>query len=164
MDKNKLLDEIKDNSLDELETIYETQKDLYSEEEMKVIKERIEQYKKEKLNKLLPKEIECSKCFGMNPFKNDECTFCGAKLNKEKYYSLDYYDNKSNERNDLEESESYLFQYIISFLIPLVGFILGAIMMGKDDSEKVDVGKKCVITGIVSIVIYVVITMVIINS
>lgn len=48
MDKNKLLEEIKDNTLDELEFIYDSQKDLYSEEEMAIIKEKIEQYKKKR--------------------------------------------------------------------------------------------------------------------
>ena len=165
MDKNKLLEEIKDNTLDELEYIYETQKDLYSEEEMEVIKEKIEQLKKEeraKIEKMLPKEIECTKCFGKSPFENDNCIFCGAKLEKEKYYSLEYYENQE-ENNNYEDSESYTFQYVFSFLIPLIGFILGAIMMSKDDEEKVGVGKKCIILGILSIIISTIIIVASIN-
>ena len=37
--------------------------------------------------------------------------------------------------------------------MPLVGFILGAIMMSKDDEEEKSVGKALVILGILSIVI-----------
>lgn len=157
MNKEKFLEEIKNNTLEELELIYETQKDLYTYEEMEIIKNKIEYFKnkeKEKIEKLLPKEIECSKCFGPNPFKNEECTFCGAKLNKEKYYDLEYY-NKEDE--EIEKNQSYLFQYFMSFLIPIIGFILGAIMMTKDDDEKVAIGKKCIIMGILSNVIYIII-------
>ena len=155
MDKEKFLEEIKDNSLEELELIYETQKDLYSEEEMIIIKSRISDFKKkeeEKLKKLLPNEIECPKCFGPNPFENNECSFCSAKLNKEKYYNLEYYENdKAND--EIEEKTSYAFQYIISFLIPLVGFILGAILLSKEEAEEKEVGKICIMTAIMSMVI-----------
>ena len=82
--------------------------------------------------KLLPNEIECPKCFGPNSFSNDNCSFCGAKLNKEKYYNLEYY-NKDKEN---EEKTSYSFQYIISYIIPLVGLILGAILLSKEEIEK----------------------------
>lgn len=167
MDKNKFLEEIKDNTLDELEYIYETQKDLYSEEEMKIIEEKIEQFKREereRIEKMLPKEIECTKCFGMNAFENDYCTYCNAKLDKQKYYSAEYYETLEDENNSDEESESYTFQYIISFLIPLIGFIVGAIMMTKDNKEKVSVGKKCIVIGIFSIIIFTIIIMTMINK
>ena len=157
MDKNKLLEEIKDNTLDELEFIYDSQKDLYSEEEM-------EQYKKEeraKIEKMLPKEIECPKCGGPNPFKNDTCSFCGYKLNKQKYYNIDYYNNVDSLEEDSSTEKSYTFQYIISFLIPLIGFILGAILLSKDNEDEVSIGKQCIILGIVSIIAYVVLILII---
>ena len=158
MDIEKFNNEIKDYSLDELKLIYETQKDLYSEEEMKIINDRIKIIEKEEIEKLLPKEINCPKCYGPNPFENDECMFCNYKFNKSKYYDLEYYENLEENKKDGEELEkdSYAFQYIISFLIPLVGFILGAILLSKEDDEKVAVGKHCIIIGIVSIVIYVI--------
>ncbi len=164
MDKNKLLEEIKDNTLDELEFIYDSQKDLYSEEEMAIIKEKIEQYKKEeraKIEKMLPKEIECPKCGGPNPFKNDTCSFCGYKLNKQKYYNIDYYNNVDSLEEDSSTEKSYTFQYIISFLIPLIGFILGAILLSKDNEDEVSIGKQCIILGIVSIIAYVVLILII---
>lgn len=76
--KEEFLKEIEEYSVEELELIYETQKDLYTDEEMILIKKQIELYEqkeKEKIEKLLPKEIKCSKCEGPNAFENDECVF-----------------------------------------------------------------------------------------
>ena len=117
----------------------------------------------EKIEKLLPKEIECPKCFGPNEFKNDLCAFCGAKINKEKYYNLDYYHNQQ-EGIKTEEPESYSFQYVISFFIPLVGFILGAILMAKENDESVSVGKKCIVVAILSIIIYIISIMILLSA
>ena len=107
MDKEKFLEEIKDNTLEDLEIIYETQKDLYSEEEMEIIKKRINEFKEkaekekqEKIKKLLPKEIECPSCFALNSFSNEECISCGCKLDKSKYYTLEYYENKDEDDDD----------------------------------------------------------------
>ena len=44
--KEKFLQEIEDNSLEELELIYETQKELYTEEERIIIKTKIDYFKK----------------------------------------------------------------------------------------------------------------------
>ena len=63
--KEEFLKEIEEYSSEELELIYETQKDLYTVEEMTLIKERLEIYEKaekEKIEKMLPKEIKCHKC------------------------------------------------------------------------------------------------------
>lgn len=46
----------------------------------------------------------------------------------------------------------YTFQYICSLLVPLVGFILGSILLSKDDDEQKQVGKDCVVLGIFSCV------------
>lgn len=169
MDKEEFLKEIKDNTLDELEYIYETQKDLYSEEEMAIIKNVIDNIKKKEredkekeIKKLLPKEIECPKCLGPNLFENEECSFCGAKLDKEKYYNIEYYNNYDKSKDEQEE-RSYSFQYVISFLIPLIGFILGAILMAKDEEEKVNIGKTCIILGIASMIISVIIIISLLN-
>lgn len=162
MNKESFLEEIKENSLEELELIYATQKDLYLEEEMAVIKEKIdeltekqEKEKQEKIKKLIPKEIECPKCFGPNLFENEECCFCGYKFDKNKYYTLEYYENQeeSTENKEEEESESYLFQYVISYFIPLIAFILGAIMLTNENIDRRKIGKNCIIIGIVSMII-----------
>lgn len=75
MDEKKFLKEISEYTIDELILIFETQKDLYSEEEMSLIEKRIqeleekeERERREYIEQHLPKEIQCPKCDGMNPF------------------------------------------------------------------------------------------------
>ena len=154
--------EIENYTLDELELIYETQKELYSAEEMDFIYQRIQEVKAEEKAKLdawveqnLPKEINCPKCEGPNPFENKNCSFCGHKLDKSRYYDPVYYAfaEEDDQNAQQEHGRSFGFHYVISFLIPMIGFILGAIMLGKNDEEEVSVGKACIILGIVSIVI-----------
>ena len=104
----------------------------------------------------LPQTINCEKCDGPNPFSNKVCDFCGHKLDKAKYYTDEYYERAVN-RNEPDEiskdSESYTFHYIISFLIPLIGFIVGAVMLANDNAEKQSCGKSCIIIGILSMIV-----------
>ena len=150
--------------MDDLQLIYETQKDLYSIEEMEIIHSRIQTLGKEKQDALnawiqenIPKEIPCPKCDGPNAFQNECCSFCGHILDKAKYYNPDFYfsqeEKVEDEDRDEESYRSFAFQYIISFIIPLIGFILGAILLGKDDDEEKSVGKACIILGIVSMLV-----------
>ncbi|WP_286229601.1 hypothetical protein [Neobacillus mesonae] len=43
--------------------------------------------------------------------------------------------------------------YLVSFLIPIVGIILGIIWMNDQELDKKAVGKNCLIVAIVSIVL-----------
>ena len=90
----------------------------------------------------------CPKCDGPNPFENDACQFCGCEFDKSMFCSVDY-----NGESCQENRESHVFQYVISFIIPLVGFILGAILLSKESNKEKDLGKSFIITGIVSLVI-----------
>ena len=47
---------------------------------------------------------------------------------------------------------AWLF-YVLSFVVPLVGFILGAVYLGKHCDESKEFGKKCLIAAVGSIVI-----------
>ena len=157
-DNNEFQKELASYSYDDLGIIIETQKDLYSVEEMQMLKQELEKRKQEKQAQIianLPKEIVCPKCDGVNPFENDFCQFCGCKMEKEKYYREDWAESEeeSYESDETKEKTSYTFHYVISFLIPLVGFIVGAIFLGKDTEAGKSVGKGCIILGIVSIVI-----------
>ena len=45
--------------------------------------------------------------------------------------------------------------YIVSFLVPVAGIIIGVIYMGKEDEESKALGKTCLIIAIVAFVLYV---------
>lgn len=162
MNKETFLKELQQYSADDLRLILNTQQDLYSPDELKLIEEqlenRINQDKKDEeefIKKHLPDEIPCPKCDGVNPFENEKCCYCGHTFDKSKYYNINYYRQEESETAAEEETDkhSYTFQYVISFLIPLVGFILGAILLSKDDEEEKSTGKSCIILGIVAVII-----------
>lgn len=44
--------------------------------------------------------------------------------------------------------------YILSFVMPVVGIILGIIWMNEADFEKKQVGKTCLIIAIVAMVLF----------
>lgn len=161
------VDEIKNYTDDELELILTTQKELYSDEEwdqLQALKAERTRVKREKYEEWvatrLPETIVCEKCDGPNPFANNVCEFCGSKLDKAKYYTDEYYSLLEEEKEGSEElpvpqtqGPSYTFHYVISFLIPFVGFIVGAVMLANDDAEKRSCGKACIITAIVSMIV-----------
>lgn len=162
MNKETFLKELQQYSADDLRLILNTQQDLYSPDELKLIEEqlenRINQDKKDEeefIKKHLPDEIPCPKCDGVNTFENEKCCYCGHTFDKSKYYNINYYRQEESETAAEEETDkhSYTFQYVISFLIPLVGFILGAILLSKDDEEEKSAGKSCIILGIVAVII-----------
>ena len=166
-EKDKLIEDLQRYSADDLRLILNTQQNLYSSDELKLIEtqleKRIEQDKKDEedfIQQHLPDEISCPKCDGVNQFENEKCCYCGQIFDKSKYYNVNYYlqDKSESEEEEETDKQSYAFQYVISFLIPLVGFILGAILLSKDDEDEKSAGKTVIILGIVSIVIGTIIT------
>ena len=130
-------------------------------------KQEIEQAKEKKIKEIresFPAEINCQKCDGPNPFDNEVCMFCGSKLDKSEYEEmllhLDDCLEKSNEQESelggqevSENGNNHSFEHIISFLIPLVGFILGAILLSKEDVDEKEEGKTCIVLGICSMIV-----------
>lgn len=49
-----------------------------------------------------------------------------------------------------------IFLYLLSFFIPIIGFIIGAIYYTKPDPDFKHVGKMCIILGILSILLVVI--------
>ena len=49
-----------------------------------------------------------------------------------------------------------IFLYLLSFIIPIVGFIIGAIYYTKPEPEYKHVGKMCIILGLLSILLVVI--------
>lgn len=149
--------EINNYSVDDLELIKETQQDLYTDEEMNIICTIIEKKRcisEQKRLSELPTEIKCHKCDGPNTFENEKCQFCGCKLDKERYYDLNYMPEIEEDVEDnIESGEGYGFQYVVSFLIPLIGLILGAILLSKEEADSRSYGKVCIVLGIISVLI-----------
>jgi hypothetical protein len=44
--------------------------------------------------------------------------------------------------------------YVLSFMMPVVGIIIGVIFMSRPDPESKGLGQTCLILGIVSIVLW----------
>ena len=121
MDTRSFLEEISDYSLDDLKLIFETQKDLYSSEEMELIRCRIQKLEEREakqkqafIMKNLPKEILCPKCDGINSFKNDHCCYCDYVFDKKKYYSIEYYLN-DNAEETLIKGSNFTLSVVVSF-------------------------------------------------
>ena len=71
------------------------------------------------------------------------------------------------EKNIMERSQhtsGNTYRYIFSFLIPFIGYILGAVLLSKDDETEKTVGKNCIILGIISAVIGVVAWLLLVGS
>ena len=170
IDKQKLDEELADCTSELLQYIYDSQKELYSEEELEYILERKEiQLAKEaeekrkleaEAKKYLPAQIDCPKCGGPNGFKRDTCKFCGAKLDKASYHehalnlALGIEDEDDTPEvqhvEEASEGESHVAQYVISFILPFVGWIMGGILMTKEDPAQRSVGLNCIVIGLVS--------------
>jgi len=50
-------------------------------------------------------------------------------------------------------SGTKILLYIVSFLVPVAGIIIGVIYMGKEDEESKALGKVCLIIAIVAFVL-----------
>lgn len=150
--------ECQEYSIGELELIVETQQDLYSEEEMTCLTKTLEKKKQMaelELIKNLPKEIKCPKCDMIISIESEKCPYCEYVFNKNKlqYAVTDDEDSDLETTEESDDRNSNVAAYIFSFIVPLVGFILGANLMSKDNEEERSEGKTCIILGIISIII-----------
>lgn len=57
----------------------------------------------------------------------------------------------TEETGENRKKDRYIFQYILSFILPIIGFVMGAILLTKD--EKIDRlhGEICVILGLINV-------------
>lgn len=140
--KSTIEKEISEYTIDDLRLILETQQDLYSQKEIEYIRSELDR----RIANRLPKELICPKCDMTNPFSNDECMFCNYKFDKSMYYDDTYYDDDTTDNDE----KSHMFEYIISFIIPLIAYILGACMLSKDNEDDRQCGKTCIIIGLIS--------------
>lgn len=101
--------------------------------------------------------VTCPKC-GKEKVSNvlEECPQCGFKIEGYiepiKNTNPPAKDSNSENKENIKH-QSYGFQYVFSFLIPLIGFILGAILLSKDNEKEKSVGKACIVLGVISTII-----------
>ena len=91
-----------------------------------------------------PHYKRCPRC-GYTFSKNAKnCDSCGGRL-------VDCFDERPPQYNRVSSSSGDgCWLYGVSFLVPLVGFILGGIYISKGDN---DMGRNMIIAGIVSMVL-----------
>lgn len=106
-----------------------------------------------------PKDI-CPKCGSKLKVGVRNCPDCGeflaiGKTWEQKRRSGNYYTNNGS---------SNTFLYVLSFLIPLVGIIAGAIFLTNSDESKKSAGKTCVILGLVGPALYVILIVILFST
>ena len=85
------------------------------------------------------------------------CVSCGRSIawdaNVCPYCGRDYrFQAMAPQQAQVSEGMKILL-YIISFLIPLVGFIVGAVYYTKPEREYRELGKMCIILGVVGVLL-----------
>lgn len=156
-----LLSKIRELSTDEIELILKDQKDLYTEEEFKLIhleyEKRFElfnfEYEKHKFDKIkrakeelnkdvninIPEEINCLKCDGIISSSDAVCKFCGYKNNLEiiRQNLLKNILEKDNEIECIKKikkpSHSLIIFSVILFIIGIISIIITSVL--KDDDK-----------------------------
>jgi len=118
--------------------------------------------------------MKCQNCGKENPETEAFCKHCGRELGQMgarkcvtcgrsiswdtlvcPYCGMDYRYQAYAEvpKGPLVSSGMKALLYIISFFIPIVGIIVGAIYISKPEDEYKQVGKMCIVLGIVSFVV-----------
>lgn len=150
--EDRIREELKDCSSEELWLIYDTQKDLYSDEELSVIRQMAQQKnlrenaEQEQNSRLSAKKMTvCEKCGTVNDPDAKRCLNCGYKLKAKK---------DSRPKSKLQTLFTTL--YILSFLIPPSGMIIGIILISWGETERHDAGQKCFELSLFSAVLMVV--------
>ena len=76
------------------------------------------------------------------------CPYCGHDYRAQAY--------AGQPRGETISSGVKILFYLLSFFIPIVGFIIGAIYYTKSEPELKETGKMCLILAVLAIVVSVV--------
>jgi predicted RNA-binding Zn-ribbon protein involved in translation (DUF1610 family) len=90
----------------------------------------------------------CVSCGRSISWDANVCPYCGHDFRAQAY--------ASQPRGETISSGVKILFYLLSFFIPIVGFIIGAIYYTKPEPELKETGKMCLILAVLSIVITIV--------
>ena len=132
MDHSAFLKEIEGLSQEDLRLIYTTQQDMYSDEELALIAERLEPLPEPK--KTSPLTVIC---YVLSCFVPLFGIILGLVLGT---------------RTD-DESQKRSGDYLVCGCLPsvFVGLIVSIVLMGSADARKKQISKKCLITSCISL-------------
>jgi hypothetical protein len=91
-----------------------------------------------------PSSRNCTSCGRSIPWGALVCPYCGKD-----YRALAF----PPEQKELVSTGMRVLLYIVSFLIPIAGFIIGAIYYTKPEQEYKHVGKICIVLGLVAFLV-----------
>lgn len=143
-------------SIDDIELILKDQRDLYSDDELAFLEKRLAElyseneraYKEQKKLTLEARRkhiptIVCPMCDGENPSTNQVCQYCSYEFKEKDYFRQPNDGTDTSAAQDSDGGSKGL--YVIAFLLPIVGIIMGLIYIGKNEDE---LGKSLIIFSI----------------
>ncbi len=105
----------------------------------------------------------CSKCGKSNPSEYVYCNQCGNQL------QFGIWQSGSEKLflgpDDLSKRAKFLF-YLVSFLVPIIGFVLGAIFYVRYPDPRGrfrEAGKMCLILAIISILLALIVSLILLS-
>ncbi|QGQ96167.1 hypothetical protein EHS13_15425 [Paenibacillus psychroresistens] len=101
----------------------------------------------------------CSKCNERLEVGALKCKYCQTPTIKAKKAPTTY-----NSQQTYGSGKSYFLLYLVTFLIPFIGLIVGGIISFDDDPEKSEAGKGILIFGIIMIVVSAIFWTIVISS
>lgn len=154
------INELMELTIPDIYYILNSEQETLTESEIRALEERLAILEKETEEEIRehfeehPKEFNCPKCDALLSSKYEECPYCNYTFKDE-----DYYNTIQTPTNNSSKGSSNTVLYIVSFLIPLIGIILGLIYIAKDDEI---LGKSLLTFSIVVTIVFAVINIILI--
>ncbi len=147
------INELMELTIPEIYYILNSEQETLTEAETKALEDRLAVLEKEAEEEELrerfgerPEEFNCPKCDALLSSENEECPYCHYTFKDE-----DYYNTMENPTHMGSAGSSNTGLYIVSFLIPIIGIVLGLIYIAKDDDA---LGKSLLTFSIIISVIF----------
>lgn len=148
------VDELLELTIPDIYYILNYEAKTLTAEEIKALEDRLNVLEKEAEEEELrerygerPKEFNCPKCDALVSADITECPYCNHVFVDKDYYNT--MDNPVHSASNGSSSNAVL--YIVAFLIPVIGIVLGLIYIAKDNDT---LGKSLLTFSIIVSVIF----------